>query len=148
MSALAFAVVALLSMPGLGGGDDEGIEVPVAKELWSVTLTDSTLTETPLTEFSWDGYTHVQGTLGAGTIAIKFDEIAFIDFEPTEKNKSLAIVKLKSGPMKKIGVDGRVNVYGKTGFGNFKIALKDVKKIVFTSGPVARPTATPKPKAP
>ncbi len=142
---LLAASVALLSMSGLGGGgDEEGIEVPVANEIWKATLTDATLTETDLTEFSWDGYTHMQGTLGAGTIAIKFTDIAGIDFEPTEKNKSLALVKLKNGTVKKIGVDGRVNLYGKTGFGNYKIQVKDVKKVVFEGAPVPRPSATPK----
>ena len=139
------ATVAFLSMAGLGGGgDEEGIEVPAANEIWKATLTDATLTEAELEEFSWDGYTHMQGTLGAGTIAIKFGDIASIDFEPTEKNKSIALVKLKNGTIKKIGVDGRVNLYGKTGFGNYKIQIKDVKKLVFEGGPTPRPSGTPK----
>jgi hypothetical protein len=144
----AAALIALFSMPGLGGGDEDQVEVPSTPELWNATLTDSTLTDTNLTEFSWDGYTHVQGTLGAGTISIKFDDITKIDFEETEnKNKSLALVVLKNGTIKKIGVDGRVAIYGKTGFGNFKVQVKDVKKIVFTSGPMARPSAVPSPKS-
>lgn len=142
---VAAAVTALLSMPGLGGGEEDGIDVPAANEIWTAVLTDNTLTDTPLEEFSWDGYAHMQGTLGAGNISIRFSDISRIEFEPTEKNKSLALVTLKTGQVKKIGVDGRVNLYGKTGFGNFKVQIKDVKRIVFRAG-VAR--ATPTPSAP
>lgn len=139
---VAAAVTAFLSMSGVGGGAEDGIDVPAANEIWTATLTDNTLTDTPLEEFSWDGYTHMQGTLGAGNISIRFSDIARIEFEPTEKNKSLALVTLKNGQTKKIGVDGRVYLYGKTGFGNFKVQVKDVKRIVFRSG-VARATPTP-----
>lgn len=138
----AAAFTAFLSMPGLGGGEEDGIDVPAANEIWTATLTDNTLTDTPLEEFSWDGYAHMMGTLGAGSISIRFTDISRIEFEPLEKNKSLALVTLKTGQVKKIGVDGRISLYGKTGFGNFKVQIKDVKRIVFRAG-VARATPTP-----
>lgn len=141
---LAAAVLSFFSMSGLGGGDEEGIEVPTANEIWKATVTDNTLTETPLEEFSWDGYTHVQGKLGAGEVAIRFADITRIDFEPTEKTRSLALVQLKDGSIKKINVDGRAAIYGKTGFGNYKILLKDVKRVVFVGAPVPRPSGTPR----
>lgn len=144
MDFLAAAALALFSMPGLGGGDDEGIEVPAATEMWKATVVDSTLTETPLDEFSMEGFTHVQGKLGAGEISIRFADIARVDFEPTEKSRSLALVQLKDGSVKKLSVDGRSALYGKTGFGSYKVLIKDVKRVVFTGGPVARPSASPK----
>lgn len=145
MNVLAAAALALFSMPGLGGGDEEGIEVPAATEIWKATVVDSTLTETPLDEFSMEGFTHVQGKLGAGEVSIRFSDIARIDFEPTEKSRSLALVQLKDGSVKKLSVDGRAALYGKTGFGSYKVLLKDVKRVVFTGGPGARPAPTPKP---
>jgi hypothetical protein len=148
MHVLAAAAIALFSMPGLGGGDEEGIEVPAANEMWKATVVDSTLTETQLEEFSMEGFTHVQGKLGAGEISIRFDDIARIDFEPTEKTRSLALVQLKDGSVKKLSVDGRSALYGKTGFGSYKVLLKDVKRVVFTAGPFARPEKTPKASAP
>src|SRR5436309_2473638 len=94
---LATAAV-LWSISGLGGGDEEKIEVPSTKEIWSATVTDDTLTDIELTDFSWDGFTHVQGSLGAGTVSIRFDDISKLDIEPSEtKNKSWALVSLKSG---------------------------------------------------
>ena len=138
------AAIAFFSMPGLGGGDEEGIEVPSANEMWKATVVDSTLTETQLDDFSMEGFTHVQGKLGAGEISIRFDDISRIDFEPTEKTRSLALVQLKDGSVKKLSVDGRSALYGKTGFGSYKILLKDVKRVVFTAGPFARPSPTPK----
>ena len=145
---LAAALLSLFSMSGFGGGDEEGIDVPAANEIWKASVTDNTLTETPLDEFSWDGYTHVQGKLGAGEVAIKFSDITRIDFEPTEKTRSLALVQLKDGSIKKINVDGRAAIYGKTGFGNFKILLKDVKRVVFTGSAIPRPSATPRASTP
>ena len=147
MNLLAATAVALFNMAGLGGGDDEGIEVPQAGEIWKATVVDSTLTETPLDEFSWEGFTHVQGKLGAGEISIRFEDIARIDFEPTEKTRSLALVQLKDGSVKKLSVDGRNALYGKTGFGSFKVLLKDVKRLVITGGPLPRPSPTPKASA-
>ena len=144
MNLLAAATIALFSMSGLGGGDEEGIEVPAANEVWKANVTDSTLTETTLDEFSWEGFTHVQGKLGAGEISIRFEDISRIDFEPTEKTRSLALVQLKDGSVKKLSVDGRSSLYGKTGYGSYKILLKDVKRLVFTAGPIPRPSPTPK----
>ena len=43
------------------------------------------------------------------------DAVARIDFEPTEKSRSLALVQLKDGSVKKLSVDGRSALYGKTG---------------------------------
>jgi|SRR5579859_1237654 len=145
MSLAMMGVAALLSLPGLSGNDDK-VEVPTTNAVWNATVTDDTLTETELTEFSWDGYTHVQGTLGSGTVSIRFEEITKIDVEPSEtKNKSVGLVSLKAGGIKKIGLDGKTSLYGKTGFGNFKILVKDVRKIVFTAGPLARasPASSP-----
>lgn len=144
MTLLAAAALAFFSMPGLGGGDEEGIEVPAANEVWKATVVDSTLTETALDEFSMEGFTHIQGKLGAGEISIRFADIARIDFEPTEKSRSLALVQLKDGSVKKLSVDGRAALYGKTGFGSYKVLLKDVKRVVFTGGPIPRPSPTPK----
>ena len=150
LAVASLAALSLYSMSGFGGGDEDQVEVPAAAQLWNATVTDSTLTDTDLTEFSFDGYTHVQGTLGAGTISIKFDEIAKVDVEDTEsKNKMLFLVTLKNGSIKKIGVDGSTPLYGKTTFGAYKIAVKDVKKIAFTGGPYARAgaSAAPSPAA-
>ena len=144
MNVLAAAALALFSMAGLGGGDEDGIEVPSANEIWKASVVDSTLTETTLDEFSWEGFVHVQGKLGAGEVSIRFDDIARIDFEPTEKTRSLALVQLKDGSVKKLSIDGRATLYGKTGFGAYKILLKDVKRIVFTAGPIPRPSPAPK----
>ena len=138
------AAIAFFNMAGLGGGDEEGIEVPAANEIWKATVVDTTLTETQLEEFSWDGFTHVQGKLGAGEISIRFEDIARIDFEPTERTRSLALVQLKDGSVKKLQVDGRAALYGKTGFGSYKVLLKDVKRLIFTAGPIPRPSPTPK----
>lgn len=148
MHVLAAAALSLFSMPGLGGGDEEGIEVPAANEVWKATVIDSTLTETQLEDFSMEGFTHIQGKLGAGEISIRFEDIARIDFEPTEKTRSLALVQLKDGSVKKLSVDGRSALYGKTGFGSYKVLLKDVKRVILTAGPFPRPSPTPKASVP
>jgi len=148
LAVASLAALSLYSMSGFGGGDEDQVEVPAAAQLWNATVTDSTLTDTDLTEFSFDGYTHLQGTLGAGTISIKFDEVAKVDVVETEtKSKMLFLVTLKNGTIKKIGVDGSTPLYGKTSFGAYKIAVKDVRKIVFTGGPFARPGASASPGA-
>ncbi|HVO31931.1 MAG TPA: hypothetical protein VMV18_14390 [bacterium] len=136
----------LANMGGLGGDDDKRVDVPVAPEIFQATVTDVTLTDTPLDEFSVDGYTHVAGSLGAGTIAIRFEEIARVDLEPGEKGKSVALITLKNGQVKKIVVDNKVPLYGKTGFGNFRILVKDVKRVVITGGPIKRNGDKEKPR--
>lgn len=128
----------LSSMSGLGGDDDKKVDVPIVADIWQATVTDSTLTETALDEFSFDGFTHVQGALGAGVVSIRFEDMTKIDFEPGEKGKSVALVSLKSGPVKKITVDAKTNFYGKTGFGNYKVLVKDTRRVVFTAGPIKR----------
>ncbi len=137
--ALLVAPVMLLS----AGSSEEAVDVPATPEIWKVSLTDSTLTGTELNEFSWEGFNHIQGTLGAGKVSIRFSDIKQIDLESVERNKAVALVHLRDGSVKKIGVDGRVMLYGKTGFGNYQIPVKDVRSIVFGSGPVLRPASAP-----
>lgn len=147
--AIVFATMALLllafapraaraSMPGLGGDDEKKIDVPITPQLFQATVTDVTLTDTSLDEFSIDGYTHIQGKLGAGVLSIRFDEIAKIDFEPAEKNQVVALVTLKSGGVKKLMMDGKTPLYGKTSYGSYRVLAKDVKHVAITAGPIKR----------
>ena len=137
MLLFAVAVSALLSMPGLNG-DDEKVEVPSPAEVWSATVSDATLTDTTLSEVSFDGDTHLQGAYGAGVISIRFEEIVKVDFEPAEKGKVVALVNLKVGGVRKVIMDAKLPIYGKTGFGNFKVLVKDTRRIVFNGPPVKR----------
>ena len=129
----AFATLFLLAMSG-ATANDGALEIPEPERHFHATVTDSTQTQTNLKDFTWDGFVHVQGTLGAGTVAIPFDRIKRIDFEATNREKVvLSRLLLKTGEMVRLKVSGRLTCYGRTAFGNYRIQVKELSSIEFKS---------------
>lgn len=142
-SALMVALVIpfLLAMDGTSSDGD--LEIPQPEQKFDAVVTDNTGTITRLSKFTWDGFVHVQGGLGSGTVAIPFERIDRIDFEPGERGKIAARVALKSGEVVRLTVSGRLTCYGKTSFGNYRVQARDMRRLEFVG---LAPEATPSPK--
>ena len=129
-------------MGGSSGGGSGELEIPEPEAHFVVTVTDDTATSTTLKAFTWEGFIHVQGELGRGTVSIAFTDISRIDFEPGDKGRVTARVALKSGDIVRLSVKGRTMCYGRTGFGNYQIQVKDLRRLQF-SNTVKKPQPTP-----
>lgn len=130
MLALSLSVGAF-AMDGSSSSEDGDLEIPQPEIHVKVTVVDKTGTKTLLEDFTWDGFVHVQGQLGAGTVAIPFAKVRRIDFEPGEKGKVTARVGLKSEEVVRLTVSGRLMCYGRTAFGNYQVQVKDVTRFQF-----------------
>ena len=137
LSAMLLAASLTSGMGGSGSSEDGDLEIPQPELHVQVTVVDKTGTKTRLDDFTWDGFVHVQGNLGAGTVAIPFEKVKRIDFEPGDKGKVTARVGLKTDEVVRLSVSGRLMCYGRTNFGNYQVQIKDLTRLEFPQEPRA-----------
>jgi len=118
--------VFLVGMGGLGGS--ASVRVPEPTKNYDATVTDQSNISTRLEKFSLDGQTFLSGKLGDAYISISFDKIESIEFVLQDKTLT-AEVQLKDGKTVPVVVDKGTPCYGKLAYGNFKIAVEDVRSI-------------------
>lgn len=118
--------VFLVGMGGLGGS--ASINVPEPARNYAATITDQSDIATRLEKFSLEGQTAISGKLGGGHISIRFDKIASVGFVLHDKTLE-AEVLLKDGKTIPLVVDKETACYGKLPYGEFKIAMEDIRSI-------------------
>jgi hypothetical protein len=121
----------LLAGMGSEGGQIRGpIRIPTPEKRFTVTLTDRDAVTTRLNYFSAEGMIFFSGTMGRGQVALSFDRIKAIDFHFKNK-KLLATADLINGRKLTFVVNRKMRVMGRVAFGNFRIDLGSVRRIVF-----------------
>jgi hypothetical protein len=121
----------LLVGMGSNGGELQGpIQIPTPDKRFVVTLTDRDAVTTRLTYFSNEGMVFFAGTLGRGQVALAFDRIKAIAFHFQGK-KLLATAELKNNQRLTFAVDRKLRVMGRVSYGNYRIDLGNVRRIVF-----------------
>ena len=127
------SVLLLLAAPavaGLFGGNDAPGRIPVPARDFSAVVEDRGGVRTELQRVSYDGEVYLFGTLGAAQVTVPFEEIDVVGFEPTDDPDTVtAVVRTIAGETVRIQVEADRPVYGKTHFGNFKIASSDVRQL-------------------
>lgn len=91
-------------------------------------LTDTGERSLSIASATIDGKTTIRGKLGKGRIEVPFDTIERVDFD-----KSRATIQVR-GSAQRLTID--VNSYsqlsGRTAFGNYQIAIRDIKHLRFS----------------
>ncbi len=123
---LLLSCMFLLGMGGLGGS--ASIRVPEPARNYAATITDQSDISTRVEKFSMDGRTSISGKLGDGHISISFDKISSIGFVLQDKTLR-AEVLLKEGNTIHVVVDKGTACYGTLVYGEFKIAMEDIRSI-------------------
>ncbi|MBU0515288.1 MAG: hypothetical protein KJ621_11005 [Proteobacteria bacterium] len=125
-----FLWLALCGM-GDGGAALKGpIRIPTPAKQFTVTLTDRQAVTTRLTYFSAEGMIFFTGTRGLGQMALAFDRVRSIEFRFKDK-KLTATATLKNGSKVDFVIDRGQRVMGKVAYGNYRIELAHVRRIVF-----------------
>lgn len=122
-----------LALCGMGepGAELKGpIRIPTPAKKFTVTLTDRQAVTTRLTSFSAEGMIFFSGTRGLGQMALSFDRVRSIEFRLKDK-RLLATATLTNGSKLDFAVDRGQRVMGKMAYGNFRIELANVRRIVF-----------------
>jgi hypothetical protein len=111
--------------------------VPEPVSNYAATIIDNADISTRVEKFSFEGQTVVSGKLGSGHISINFDKITSIDYALQDKTLR-AEVLLKDGKKIPVIVDKETTCYGTLPYGEFKIAVEDIRSITIhrlISGP-------------
>jgi len=95
--------------------------------VYDANIIDQSDTKVKLSWVTLDGDTLFKGYLGKGKVQIPFGNISYIEI-----SKDQACIHLKEGKVIcTLKINRLSRIYGKTPYGNYQIALKDIKKISF-----------------
>jgi len=118
--------VFLVGMGGLGGPG--AVRVPEPATNYAATVKDQSDMTTRLEKFSFEGQTFLSGKLSDAYVSINFDRIESIGFILQDKTLT-AEVALKDGKTISVVMDKGTACYGKLAYGDFRIAVEDIKSI-------------------
>jgi len=125
---LFFAVV-LTGMGELGGGPSG--TVPETTENINARVFDRMGIMAELTQFSMEGNVFLEGTSGKGEITIPFKNLKSIEFGEIIGQDMFVSVQLKSGETLPLKVTKKAVFYGDTGYGAYRIRVRDIKRVEF-----------------
>jgi hypothetical protein len=95
---------------------------------YNAKIKDSTNYEVSITSVTFDGKTSLNAYLGKGKVQIPFENISRIEV----KDKSVCVILTGAGTMCNLALNGVSKIYGKTSYGTYQVALKDVILIELT----------------
>jgi len=120
----------LMGMGGMGGPAEVG-KVPAPEKNFNVRVTDREGVQTSLSQFSQEGKIFLVGKRGDATITISFEKITQIQFETLGGKDVQVKVSLRGPEAVDVKMEKQAKFYGKTDFGTFEIAAKDLKSVSF-----------------
>ena len=123
------SAVFLLGMGGLGG-TPEGT-LPDTDPSVTVSLLDRTGQRSELSQFSIDGRTFLQGTLGRGSVTIPFADILRVSFGDVLREEVAVTVHLRTGKAVELSIRKRSQLAGRLPVGIYRIPAADVDQLVF-----------------
>jgi hypothetical protein len=114
-------------------GSDAPSRIPVPARVFSADVVDNGGTSLHVSRVSFDGEVFVYGTFGLAQVTIPFDRIASVEFRAgADQDHRVAVVTPTSGEPVQLVVEYDKPIYGLTTFGNYKIEVRDVKRLVIT----------------
>ncbi|MDY7001477.1 MAG: hypothetical protein SVS15_06815 [Thermodesulfobacteriota bacterium] len=124
-------VLAFLSM-GMGGfgGTQIVSKIPKPDRPFHVDVIDSEDVSYAVDEFSVDGLTFAPVMLGKAEMAVDFAKIRTLSFL-LKDDKLEAVVEYINGNRKNVTVDPNLQFYGRTPWGNMRLAARDIREIRF-----------------
>lgn len=132
MRRILLFLLLFLFVAGMGGfGGEEENKLPKTPENFAVSLVDTEGYTVRLTEVSIADNIYLSGTIGKGRHAINFDEIKKIEFDQIDEKSVKANITLTDGSKINLILNGKSKLKGKSKYGIYTIALKDIKEINF-----------------
>jgi hypothetical protein len=95
---------------------------------YNAKIKDSANYEMNIASVTFDGKTSLNAYLGKGKVQIPFENISRIEV----KDKSVCVILTGAGTMCNLTLNGVSKIYGKTSYGTYQVALKDVILIELT----------------
>jgi hypothetical protein len=103
-------------------------DIPLPEKEVTALLTDSEGLTLALTQFSLNGQTYLAGRLGAGRVAIPFNQIRQITLSPEPRHLA-ARIHLADTTQLNLQLEKDLKAYGRLKVGTYQVPLEKVKKI-------------------
>jgi len=116
-------------------------EIPEPSAHYRVKITDRSGYETVVTDFSIDGDIFLGGQIGEGKLFIDLDRVQSVSFGEVTGDEIAGDITLNSGEILSLKINKRLECFGKTPYGHYKIGIQGVRQIDVLEkqpGPVAR----------
>ena len=128
---LALGVPVLAWATGFGS-DAPPSRIPIPARDFSATVEDHGGTTMDVDRVSYNGEVFLYGQIGAAQVTVPFEKITTITFAPDPaEDKRAATATTRDGQTITVLVDDDTLCYGKTKFGNYSIAVEDLRRIRF-----------------
>ena len=124
---IAMAAFFLMGMGKMDTSDKMG-EIPVPDKEVKAVITDSEGLVLSLTQFSINGKTYLHGRLGAGLVAVPFNQIRVITLSSEPKGTAVKVELIDHSQLNLLLEKG-LTAYGKIKAGTYQILLEQLKKI-------------------
>lgn len=133
MKKLLFILLTFFIITGMGGlgGNDEENKLPKTPENFVITLTDTEGYTAKLSQVSIADGLYLSGNIGRGKHIINFSEIKKVQINQIDEKNVEAKISFADGTSVNLITNGKNKLKGKSKYGVFVIALKDVKEISF-----------------
>jgi len=116
---VGLCAVCLLGMSGFGAASEP------QPTNYRAEITDTGERSLSISSATIDGQTALKGKLGKGRIQVPFETIERVDFD-----KNRATIQIKGNAQRlTVDINGFSQLTGRTAFGNYQIALKDLKHL-------------------
>jgi hypothetical protein len=127
---LGLALTGWLFLTAMGSFDQTGKpeEIPLPEKEVTALLTDSEGLTLALTQFSLNGQIYLAGRLGAGRVAIPFNQIRQMTLIPEPKYLA-ARINLTDNTSLNLQLEKDLKAFGRLKVGTFQIPLEKVRKI-------------------
>lgn len=119
----------LIVMTGMGLRQESKIPIPVKR--YQAVIFDQADVRTQVSSLSVEGDTFFTSRHGRGTIFIDFKDIRHISFEPSMERDVSISIQMKNADAINGLVNGNSSLFGVAPFGNFKVKVRDIKRIDF-----------------
>jgi len=122
-----FVALGLMGMGGFDFNEKPGV-IPIPDKEVTATITDVEGTLLTLSQFSLNGQTVLNGTLGAGKVAIPFSQIKVLTIWPDSKALQ-AKVELIDQSFQTLSLDRGQTAFGRLKFGIYQIRIDQLRKV-------------------
>lgn len=122
----------MLAAPAWAGlfGSDAPARIPVPARVFEAQVEDVGGTALRIERVSFDGEVFVYGTIGLAQVTVPFDQIASVEFQAgADLDHKIAVVTPSRGEVVRLVVESDKPIYGRTTFGNYKIEVRDARRL-------------------
>lgn len=126
---LSLLIAIFVVMTGMGLKQESKIPVPAKR--YNAIIIDQADVRTNVSNISVEGNTYFSSRHGRGTLFIDFKDIQQISFTPSLDRDVSVTIQLKNDESMDGLINGNNFLFGIAPFGNFKVKVREIKRIDF-----------------